>query len=623
MNPLSNRRYAFYFMFAFIGLVFVVRIFSLQVLDDSNYKKAVNNALKKITIYPSRGIIYDRHSKLLVYNGPVYDLIVFPGELKGIDTAGLCDLLQMDRKEFDKRLEQARIKARTQRRRDNSFNKSATFLPNLPLADYTRIQENLYRYKGFYLEQKTDRLYGNKAAAHLVGYIGEVTEKMLARDAYYKNGDLTGITGIERGYEKYLRGKKGVRTVLQDRFYTEKGSAEEGKFDSSAVAGPDIYCSIDLSLQQFGEQLLQGKIGSIVAIEPSTGEILALINKPDYRPDLLIGPNRNKHFQELIHDPGKPLYNRAIRGVYPPGSTFKPIIALIARQEEVLAPATTHGCAGGYRMGNLTVGCHPHFSPTNLSQSLAISCNAYYCQVFRDIIDNPKYGSVREGWSRLETYLRSFGLGTRMGIDIPGEVSGNIPSLAYLDKKHGNKWKSSTIISLAIGQGEILLTPLQMANAAAIIANRGYYYTPHAIHGIGSQMFKPESLRTLHKVMVDTVYFESVIEGMADVLQPGGTAWGSAIRSIPMCGKTGTAQNPHGEDHSLFIGFAPRNNPKIAIAVVVENAGYGATWAAPIATLMMEQYLKGEQAPTEVPHLLKKFQLNPNTHADSTQQKNP
>ncbi len=623
MNPLSNRRYAFFFMFAFIGVIFVVRIFSLQVLDEGNYKRAVNNALKKITIYPSRGIIYDRHGKLLVYNGPVYDLIVFPGELKGIDTGGLCTLLHMDRREFDKKLEQARIKARTQRRRDNSFNKSATFLPNLPLADYTRIQENLYRYKGFYLEQKTDRLYGNEAAAHLVGYIGEVTEKMLAQDAYYKNGDLAGITGIERGYEKYLRGKKGVRTVLQDRFYTEKGSAEGGRFDSSALAGPDIYCSIDLSLQQFGEQLLQGRIGSIVAIEPSTGEILALINKPDYRPDLLIGPNRNRHFQELITNPGKPLYNRAIRGVYPPGSTFKPVIALIARQEEVLSPATTHGCAGGYHMGSLTVGCHPHFSPTNLAQSLAISCNAYYCQVFRDIIDNPNYGNVRNGWSRLETYLRSFGLGSRLGMDIPGEVSGNIPTLSYLDKRHGNKWRSSTIISLAIGQGEILLTPLQMANVATIIANRGFYYTPHAIHGIGTQMFKPESLRTLHRTMVDTVYFESIIEGMADVMQPGGTAWASAISSIPMCGKTGTSQNPHGEDHSLFIGFAPRINPKIAIAVVVENAGYGATWAAPIATLMMEHYLKGSQAATEAPHLLKKLNVVPETHADSTQQKKP
>ncbi|MEY3983900.1 MAG: penicillin-binding protein 2 [Bacteroidota bacterium] len=623
MNLLKNRRFTFYFMFSLLGLIFLVRIFSLQVLDEGNYKKAVNNALKKITIYPSRGIIYDRHGNLLVYNGPVYDLIVFPGALKGLDTAGICALLRMDRKEFDKRLEQARVKAKTQRRRDNSFNRSATFLSNLPIADYTRIQENLYRYKGFYLEQKTDRLYGNQAAAHLVGYIGEVTEKMLARDPYYKNGDLAGITGIERGYEKYLRGKKGVRTVLQDRFYTEKGSAEGGKFDSIAMAGPDIFSSIDLSLQQFGEQLLHGRIGSIVAIEPNTGEILALVNKPDYRPDLLIGPNRNKHFQELIRDQGKPLYNRAIRGVYPPGSTFKPVIALIGRQEQVLTPATTHGCAGGYRMGNLTVGCHPHGSPINLAQSLAISCNAYYCEVFRDIIDNPKYNSVRDGWTKMESYLNSFGLGTKMGIDIPGEVAGNIPSLAYLDKRHGKKWRSSTIISLAIGQGEILLTPLQMANVAAIIANRGYFYTPHAIHGIGPEKFKPEAFLVRHRVMVDTLYFESVIEGMADVMVPGGTAWNAAIPSLTICGKTGTSQNPHGEDHSLFIGFAPRNNPKIAIAVVVENAGYGATWAAPIATLMMEHFLKAEHEPSKAPHLLKKLLIMPGQNANNTQPKNP
>jgi penicillin-binding protein 2 len=617
MSGGEKKKYVFFGIFLLVSLTFLLRILNLS-LDQNNYQRAVNNALKKITIYPSRGIVYDRNGNLLVYNGPVYDLIVFPRELKGIDTNALCELLQMERKEFDKRLANAHYISRTRRRKDNSFNRSATFIPNLSLEDYTRIQENLYRFNGFYLEQKTDRLYSEQSAAHLLGYIGEVNDQMLAKDLYYKKGDLAGITGIESGYEIFLRGKKGMRTVFQDRYYTEKGSAAGGKFDSAAFAGPDIFSSIDIDLQKFGELLLDGKRGSIVAIEPATGEILALVNKPDYQPDFLIGPNRSKHFRQLLVDPSKPLYNRAIRGMYPPGSTFKPIMALIARQEEVLFPSTTHGCAGGYHMGSLRVGCHPHFSPTNLSQSIAISCNAYYCQVFRDIIDNPKHGHVRKGWEALEKHLRSFGLGSPTGLDIPGEIGGNIPSLAYLDKRHRtDRWKSSTLISLAIGQGEILLTPLQMANAASIIANRGFYYMPHAVHGIGPENMKPDKYLEKHWVTVDTVYFESVVEGMAAVMKPGGTAWGSNIRDLEICGKTGTSQNPHGKDHSLFIGFAPRNNPKIAIAVIVENAGFGATWAAPMATLMMERYLKGKEEPTSAPHLLNRMLAKPQPQPQS------
>lgn len=621
MNNGDKKKYVFFGIFALVALIFWIRIISLAA-DPGNYQRAVSNALKKITIYPSRGIIYDRKGELLVYNGPVYDLIVFPRELKGLDTAGFCTLLNMPRKEFDRRLADANFIAMTRRRKDNSFNRSATFKPNLSIEEYTRIQENLYRFSGFYLEQKTDRLYSRKSAAHYLGYIGEVTDKMLRQDAYYKSGDLAGITGMESGYETFLRGKKGVRTVFQDRHSTEKGSAAGGKFDSAAFAGPDIYASIDIDLQEFGERLLEGKIGSIVAIEPATGEILALVNKPDYQPDYLVGPNRSKRYRQLLLDPKKPLYNRAIRGVYPPGSTFKPVMALIARQEEVLNPATLHGCAGGYFLGSLRIGCHPHGSPTNLAQSIAISCNAYYCQVFRDIIDNPVYGNVRKGWESLEKHLRSFGLGSPLGIDIPGEIGGNIPTLGYLDKRHRTaNWKSSTIISMAIGQGEILLTPLQMANVAAILANRGHYFTPHSIHGIGPDLSKPDAYTQRHQVSVDTVFFQSVIDGMSAVMKPGGTAWSAAIRDLDICGKTGTSQNPHGKDHSLFIGFAPRENPRIAVAVIVENAGYGATWAAPIASLMMERFVRGKDTPTNAPMLLDRMTkpLQPVSNANEQQ----
>jgi penicillin-binding protein 2 len=383
----------------------------------------------------------------------------------------------------------------------------------------------------------------------------------------------------------------------------ERGEVKNDEFNYPAEAGPDVYSSLDFGLQEFGEQLLSNKRGSIVAIEPSTGEVLALINKPDYDPNLLVGEARGRSFRQLLIDPVKPLYNRAIKGQYPPGSTFKTVMALIGMQEGVLNAETRHACHGGYHMGSLTVGCHPHASPTDLRQSIAISCNAYYCQVYRDIVDNPGYNNVKDGFRSLEKHLHSFGLGKPLGIDIPGEVKGMVPTVEQLDKRHGKSWRSSTTISMAIGQGEILLTPVQMANMAAIIANRGYFYTPHLVKGIGPKKELPATYRVKHFTTVDTQHFRVVIDGMEKVVQPGGTAYASRIPGIVICGKTGTAQNPHGKDHSLFIAFAPRENPKIAIAVIVENGGYGATWAAPMATLMIEQYLN-KGATTQVPTLL-------------------
>lgn len=592
MSTSGDRRFVYFFVFALVGIIYLIKIFSIEIVNGKKYEeRAINNALNKITLYPARSIIYDRNGKLMVYNIAIYDLLVFPDEVKNIDTIALCNILGFEKKDFILRMKMATQNSK-KRQKNNAFNKSAVFVPNLSTAQYSAIQENLYSFPGFYIEPKTDRLYAVKGGAHVLGYLGEASEKLLKEDPYYRPGDLVGITGLEKTYEEYIRGIKGVRTVWQDRTYVERGEVKNDEFNYPATAGPDVYTSLDFDLQEFGEKLLENKRGSIVAIEPATGQILALINKPDYDPNLLVGETRGKVFRKLLIDPKKPLYNRAIKGMYPPGSTFKTVMALIGCQEGVLHPETTHSCRGGYHMGSLTVGCHPHASPTDLRNSLKISCNAYYCQVFRDIIDNPGYRNVKEGYAQLEKHLRSFGLGSPLGIDLPGEVKGNVPSIKQLDRRHGKSWKSSMIISLAIGQGEILLTPLQMANMAAIIANKGFYYTPHLIKGIGPKMTIPEKYRQKHYTTVDSSFYKYIIDGMEMVTQPGGTAWGARVPELVICAKTGTAQNPHGKDHSLFIAFSERNNPKIAIAVIVENGGYGATWAAPIATLMIEHYLK-------------------------------
>lgn len=600
----SNRRIVYFIVFVLVAIIYLGKILSLQ-LNDRYEQKAVNNALNKIPLSPARSIIYDRNGKLMVYNIAVYDLWVFPADVKDFDTSEFCRLLNINKPEFLKRMKDA-TKNSKKRQKNGQFNRSAVFLPNLSKNQYASLQENIFQFPGFTIEPKTDRLYAVRSGAHFLGYLGEVSEKMIKEDPYYRPGDLVGITGIEKTYEEYIRGIKGQRTVWQDRTYVERGEVKNDDFNFPPQAGPDVFSSIDFDLQEFGERLLDNKRGSIVAIEPSTGEVLALVNKPDYDPNLLVGDTRAKAFRQLLIDPRKPLYNRAIKGMYPPGSTFKTVMALIASQEGVLNPGTRHPCSGGYHMGSLTVGCHPHASPQDLRGSIAISCNAYYCQVFRDIIDNRKYESVREGFKSLQKHLNSFGLGSPLGIDLPGESGGNVPSVEQLDKRHGKRWRSSMIISLAIGQGEILLTPLQMANMAAVIANRGYYFIPHLVKGIGAKQELPEKYRQKHVTSVDTSYFRTIIDGMEMVPRPGGTAGGSAIKDIVICGKTGTAQNPHGKDHSLYIAFAPRENPKIAIAVIVENGGFGATWAAPISNLMIEHYLRKNEE-TKVPYLLERM----------------
>jgi penicillin-binding protein 2 len=505
----------------------------------------------------------------------------------------------IDTSEFNKRLKKAA--------KYNPREASVIF-KNLPFHLYTRLQEIIYQYPAFYIETKIDRRYNINGAAHLLGYMGEVTEKQLALDKYYKPGDIKGITGLEKSYEIYLRGKKGKKVVLVDKFSKQQGSFAGGKFDSLPSSGQNIISAIDLDLQVFAEKLLANKIGSIVAIEPSTGEVLSIVNSPNYDPNLLVGQRRNKNFASLLLDPSKPLFNRALKAPYPPGSTFKTVQALIGLQEGVLTPDTKYPCHGGYHMGSITVGCHSHASPLDLKNSITKSCNAYYCYVYRSILDNPRYGSVQVAYTKWAKYLNSFGIGINTGIDLPEESSGIVKKPSWFEHEFGKNWRSSNVVSMSIGQGQIGLTPLQMANVAAIIANRGYYYTPHVVRSIGDHHFVPPNFKKRHYTMINPIYFDTVIAGMANVCSPGGTASRTGIAGITICGKTGTAQNPHGEDHSIFIAFAPRDNPKIAICVIVENGGFGADYAAPIANLMIERYLaKDRSLPIQKPEMLSRM----------------
>jgi len=601
----SGRLYIFLGVLVVVGSIFITRLFFLQIVDTSNYYKAQAYGSNDITIYPARGTIVDRNGKLMVYNDASYDLMVVPMNAKNFDKVALCKELLIDTIEFNRRLKKA---AKYNPR------EASVIYKNIPFHLYTRLQEVLYQFPSFYIETKIDRRYNINGAAHLLGYMGEINERDLERDTqkYYKPGDIKGITGLEKSYEKYLRGIKGRKVVLVDKFSKTQGSFAGGKFDSMPYAGENIISAIDLDLQVYGELLMANKIGSVVAIEPSTGEVLSIINNPNYDPNLLVGQQRNKNFSALLLDPSKPLFNRALKAPYPPGSTFKTVQALIGLQEGVLTPATRYPCHGGYHMGSITVGCHAHGSPLDLENSIAKSCNAYYCYVYRSILDNPNYNSVQDAYVKWTKYLNSFGIGIKTGIDLPEESPGIVKKPEYFERVFGKNWCSSNVVSMSIGQGEIGLTPLQMANVAAIIANKGFYYTPHVVKSIGDKHYVPESFKLKHYTMVESRYFDSVIAGMAKVCIPGGTAGRTGIEGIEICGKTGTAQNPHGEDHSIFIAFAPRVNPKIAICVIVENGGFGADYAAPIANLMIERYLSADKTlPSKKPDMQKRM-LNAN-----------
>jgi penicillin-binding protein 2 len=452
----------------------------------------------------------------------------------------------------------------------------------------------MFMYPGFYVQPRTLRKYSKPLAAHILGYVSEVDEGIIKKEPYYKPGDYIGKLGIEEAYEKELRGTRGVKIYLVDVYSRIKGSYAAGLMDTLAVQGADLTSTIDLSLQEYGELLMNNKKGSIVAIEPKTGEILALVSSPNFDPGLLVGRIRSENFAKLNADTSlRPLFNRAVQAAYPPGSTFKPINGLIGLQEKVITPSTEFACHNGY----MFVKCHSHRSPLDLVDAISNSCNSYFCQTFRRVLENPDYPSLYAAFDKWKLYLNEFGLGNKLGTDIVNELPGFIPSVSYFDKYHGkNGWKALTVISMAIGQGEILTTPMQMANMTAAIANRGYYYVPHLIKSIGASGAIDPRFIAKHLINIDSVNFEKIVLGMEGAVNgsAGATARGAALQDIIVCGKTGTAQNPHGKDHSVFIAFAPKDDPKIAIMAFVENAGFGATYAAPVASLMIEKYLRGE-----------------------------
>lgn len=570
-----------------VFLVVLIRLFHLQVIDRSYRMSASNNVLRYITQYPARGLIYDRNGEILVHNQAAYDLMVVPMQVTPFDTTEFCSIIGISKQQLKNSLREAR--------RHSSFRPSP-LVKQLSAQNYAVLQEKLFKYPGFYVQPRTLRAYPRDIAAHLLGYVGEVDDRIIDNNPYYSMGDYIGISGLERTYEDELRGQKGVNVYLVDVHNRIKGSYGEGRYDTVAVLGNNITTTIDVKLQEYGEQLMQNKIGGIVAIEPSTGEVLSMISSPTYDPDLLVGRPRTTNFRILERDTIKPLFNRALMAMYPPGSTFKIVNALIGLQEGTVSPKTKYTCDGGYHIGK-GVGCRHHISPTDLIQSIQVSCNTYYCHVFRNIIDKPSLGGVEQGFTVWKNHVESFGFGKKLNIDQPNELAGIVPSVSFYDRyfRKGG-WNSLTILSLAIGQGELGTTPLQMANMTAAIANKGFYYTPHLVKGIGGERLKEPRFSIPNYTTIDSVWYSYVIEGMDMAVNggPGSTARVAAISGITVCGKTGTSQNPHGKDHSVFVAFAPKENPQIAIAVYVENAGFGSTWAAPIASLMIEKYLTGE-----------------------------
>ncbi len=572
----------------------------LQIVEQSYKLSASNNVLRYIPQYPARGLIYDRNGNLIVYNQAAYDLMVVKNQVKAFDTTELAKILEISYEQVKDGFTQIK------RVKGYSPYKPSVFLKQISAKTYAVLQEKLYQFPGFEVHPRTLRSYPHKMAGHLLGYVGEVDDDIINKNPYYQLGDYIGINGLEKSYEKELRGSKGVSIYMVDVHNRIKGSYENGLYDSAAVVGNDIICTIDANLQEYGEKLMTNKIGSIVAIEPKTGEVLAMVSSPSYDPELLVGRDRTTHYRFLQKDTLKPIFNRALMALYPPGSTFKIVNGLIGMQEEVVYPTTRYGCAGGFPIGR-GVGCHIHPSPLSFTQAIQMSCNTYFCYVFRSIIDKPIFGSVENGFSDWKKHVESFGFGKKLGIDLPNELRGIVPSVSFYDRyfRKGG-WNSLTIISLAIGQGELGTTPLQMSNLAAVIANRGYYYSPHVVKEVkGTNGIDPK-FTAKHYTTIDSTYFSYVVEGMDMSVNggAGGTGLIAALPKIRVCGKTGTAQNPHGADHSVFIAFAPKDDPKIAIAVYVENAGFGGTWAAPIASLMIEKYLTDSIARPDLEKLM-------------------
>lgn len=593
----EKRKYVIGGIAILIVLIYSIRLFNLQIL--SNYKEAAeSNAFLHRTQYPSRGAIYDRNGELLVFNQPAYDIMFIPREVNELDTLDFCKTLGITQEQFLKRMQDVK-----NRRLNPGYSRYTpqVFLTQLSAEECGVFQEKLFKFPGFSIQRRTIRQYSYNAAGHILGDIGEVSPKDIERDNYYVRGDYAGQQGIEKSYEQYLRGEKGVEILLRDAHGRIQGKYNDGANDKPSVPGKNLKLGIDIKLQQLGERLMQNKIGAIVAIEPSTGEILCMVSAPTFNPELMLGRQRGKNHKMLQQDKKKPLLNRAIMGTYPPGSTFKTAQGLTFLHEGIVNESTTlYPCSGGFNYRNLRVGCHAHSSPVSLIPAIATSCNSYFCWGLFRMIGDDKYNSVQNALTVWKDHMVSQGFGYRLGVDLPGEQRGFIPNAQFYDRAYRGSWNGLTIISISIGQGEITATPLQIANLAATIANRGHFTTPHVVKEIEDNEL--DSLyRFPRQTSIDSHYYDHIVEGMRAAVT--GSSAGATCRlvetilpGVEACGKTGTAQN-RGKDHSVFMGFAPMNDPKIAIAVYVENGGFGATYGVPIGAMMMDQYLHGKLSP--------------------------
>ena len=588
---LEKRKYIIGGFITIVVLIYLLRLFNLQVLDSRYKDDADSNAFLRKTIYPSRGVIYDRNGKVVVYNKPAYDILVIPRDIQPFDTLDFCNTLGLTKEQL-----KALFTDMKDKRKNPGYSSYSpqTLITHLDAADYGRIQEKMYRFPGFFIQKRIMREYNYHCGGNLLGNIREVSAKDIKRDPYYKSGDYTGDLGIEKSYEEHLRGIKGEEILIRDVHGSIHGRYDNGSHDKKAISGRNLKLGIDIELQQYAEILMRGKLGAVVAIEPQTGEVLALVTSPSYDPALLVGRDRGKNYKALRDNPYKPLLDRSIQGAYPPGSTFKPGQGLILLQEGIITTGTPFPCARGYINAGLRLRCHPHASPITLKPALQTSCNAFFCWGLKAMLEKKrKYGSTAKAFEVWKTHLVELGYGYKLGIDIPGESRGFIPNAKFYDKIYGeDNWSANTIISVSIGQGEILATPLQIANLGATIANRGWFITPHVVKSIEDTIIDKQ-YREHRTPNISRSHFEQVAEGMRMAVT-GGTCKLANLPDIEVCGKTGTAQNPHGHDHSVFLGFAPYHNPKIAVCVYVENAGYGATYGVPIGSLVIEKYLKGE-----------------------------
>ena len=574
-----------------VAAILIIRLFSIQILDDKYKLDAENNSMVYSTIYPTRGIINDRYGNILVGNKVAYDLLVTPREVKTFDTTTFCKVLDVD-------IEFVREKmAEYRKNRRRIGYQSVVMIKQLPPETYMRFAEVAYKFPGFKGQARSIREYPFNAGGNLLGYVSEVNAKYIEKHpGEYRSGDYAGQTGIEAAREKELRGEKGYNIYLRNSKNKIESRYRDGELDKEAVPGDDITTTIDAELQHYGQMLMANKVGSLVAIEPATGEILTMVSSPGINVDQLA--DIGQHYKEISTDPYKPMFNRAVQAPYPPGSVFKLVNGLIGLQEGVLTPGTMYPCSMGYHFGRNKLGCHAHRSPIDLEESIMMSCNAYYCYVLRNLLENKKYDSIDEAMDKWNQYVKSFGFGQKLGSDFPSELGGFIPDSKYYNRVYRKGgWKATTVISLSIGQGEIGCTPLHLANLCATIANRGFYYIPHIIKD-SENVTIDQKYKERQYTMVDTTHFPKVVGGMYRAVNSGfgsgGTASIAAVKGLDICGKTGTAQNPHGHDHSVFICFAPKDNPKIAVAAYVENGGFGATWAAPIASLLTEMYLTRE-----------------------------